>query len=194
MPKIVTEAERKLVRDAIYDATLSFIKQKGVRKVTVDDITTAVGISKGSFYSYYPSKEVCLYEVLRRSEEEMFIRMESVMAQDLQDKERIKQFLREVFLAPDSVVLYLSPTDLEVLLRKLPPEFQEREQKKSEDYFQRSLKLLKVNNNKMEVVAMLTDCLIVVANNAIFSKNGKQETLDVLVTAIADYLSEEDTV
>ena len=194
MPKIVTEAERKLVRDAIYDATLSFIKQKGVRKVTVDDITTAVGISKGSFYSYYPSKEVCLYEVLRRSEEEMFIRMESVMAQDLHDKERIKQFLREVFLAPDSVVLYLSPTDLEVLLRKLPPEFQEREQKKSEDYFQRSLKLLKVNNNKMEVVAMLTDCLIVVANNTIFSKNGKQETLDVLVTAIADYLSEEDTV
>lgn len=194
MPKIVTEAERKLVRDAIYDATLSFIKQKGVRKVTVDDITTTVGISKGSFYSYYPSKEVCLYEVLRRSEEEMFIRMESVMAQDLHDKERIKQFLREVFLAPDSVVLYLSPTDLEVLLRKLPPEFQEREQKKSEDYFKRSLKLLKVSNNKMKVVAMLTDCLIVVANNAIFSKNGKQETLDVLVTAIADYLSEEDTV
>lgn len=194
MPKIITEAERKLVRDAIYDSTISLIKQKGIRKVTVDDITTAVGISKGSFYSYYPSKEVCLYKVLKRSEEESFTRMESILAQDLHDKERIIQFLHEVFLSSDSIILHLSPTDFEVLMRKLPLKYREREQKKSEDHFQRSLKLLKTDINKMETVAMLTDCLSIVASNNVFTEKGKQETLDILIMAIANYLSEENIV
>lgn len=192
MPKIVTEEERKQVYNAIYNAAIDLIRQKGVRKVTVEDITAAVGIGKGAFYAYYPSKESCIYEVLKRNETELFSRMEEIMAQDLHDKERCVRFLKEVFLAPDSVML--SPADLEVLLRKLPPQYREREKKKSDDYFRRSLKLMKVGKKKMEAVAMLTDCLSGVASNQMFSEKGKQEALDVLILAIAEYLSEEEIV
>lgn len=194
IPKIVTEEERTQVRDAIYAAAISLIRQKGVRKVTVDDIAAAVGISKGAFYAYYPSREVCVYEALRRSEGELFARMEVIMAQGLRDRERTGRFLREVFLAPDSVLLHLSPTDLEVLLRKLPSEYREREKNKSDDYFRRSLALLGVGENQMETVALLTDCLGVVATDKKFSENGRQQALDVLVEAISNYLSEEDAL
>ena len=179
------------MREAIYQNTIALIRHKGIKGVTVDDITAAVGISKGAFYAYYPSKEAGLYEALKRSEKELFARMEAIMSQELRDKERIEKFLREVFLAPDSVILYLSPTDLEALLRKLPPEYRARENKKSADYFERSLKLLKVGKNKMEAVALLTDCLGLVAANTMFSERGKQQALDALIDAISSYLSEE---
>ena len=97
-------------------------------------------------------------------------------------------------LSQDSLILFLSPADLEILLRKLPAEYREREAKKSDDYFKRSLELLKVGNDKMEAVAMLTDCLSVVASNEMFSERGKQEALDVLVMAMADYISKEESV
>lgn len=194
MPKIVSEAERAEVREAIYSAAILLIRQKGIRKITVDDIARAVGISKGGFYSYYSSREICIYEVLRRSENELFARMESIMASRSPDRQSIVACLREVFLAPDSIILYLSPTDLEALLRKLPPEYRESEQRKADDYFQRSLKLLKVETNKMEALAMLTDCLSVVATNTMFGENGRQQALDVLVLAMADYLAREDNI
>ncbi len=194
MPKIVSEEERGLVKDAMYDATIGLIRKKGVRKVTVDDITEAVGISKGAFYMYYPSKEVCIYEVLKQNEKALFARMEEIMQQDLRDRERCAVLIREVMLSQDSLILFLSPADLEILLRKLPAEYREREAKKSDDYFKRSLELLKVGNDKMEAVAMLTDCLSVVASNEMFSERGKQEALDVLVMAMADYISKEESV
>lgn len=194
MPKIVSEEERGLVKDAMYDATIGLIRKKGVRKVTVDDITEAVGISKGAFYMYYPSKEVCIYEVLKQNEKALFARMEEIMQQDLRDRERCAALIREVMLSQDSLILFLSPADMEILLRKLPVEYREREVKKSDDYFKRSLELLKVGNDKMEAVAMLTDCLSVVASNEMFSERGKQEALDVLVMAMADYISKEEGV
>ena len=194
MPKIVSEEERGLVKDAMYDATIGLIRKKGVRKVTVDDITEAVGISKGAFYMYYPSKEVCIDEVLKQNEKALFARMEEIMQQDLRDRERCAALIREVMLSQDSLILFLSPADLEILLRKLPAEYREREAKKSDDYFKRSLELLKVGNDKMEAVAMLTDCLSVVASNEMFSERGKQEALDVLVMAMADYISKEESV
>lgn len=194
MPKIVSEEERGLVKDAMYDATIGLIRKKGVRKVTVDDITEAVGISKGAFYMYYPSKEVCIYEVLKQNEKALFARMEEIMQQDLRDRERCAALIREVMLSQDSLILFLSPADMEILLRKLPVEYREREAKKSDDYFKRSLELLKVGNDKMEAVAMLTDCLSVVASNEMFSQRGKQEALDVLVMAMADYISKEEGV
>lgn len=191
MPKIVSEAEREQVREAIYEKTIALIRQKGIKGVTVDDIVAAVGISKGAFYAYYPSKEVGLYEVLKRSEADLFARMEAIMSRKALDKERVERFFREVFLATDSVVLYLSPTEHETLLRKLPAEYRARENKKSADYFQRSMELLGVGTDKMEAVAMLTDCLGVIATNSMFSEKGKQQALDVLIDAISSYLSEE---
>lgn len=194
MPKIVSESEREHVREAIYQSTIDLIRCNGIKGVTVDDIVAAVGISKGAFYSYYQSKEVGLYEVLKRSEAELFARMEAIMSQEINSKEQVKRFLREVYLASDSVVLYLSPTDLEVLLRKLPPEYRAREDKKAADYFERSLELLKVEKDKMEVVALLTDCLGMIATNTMFSEKGKQQALDVLIDAISGYLSGEGSI
>lgn len=188
MPKIVSEEEREQVREAIYQKTIILIRQNGIRGITVDDIAHAVGISKGAFYQYYPSKEAGIYEVIKRSESELFGCMEETMSHMPVEKNYIRKFFHEIFLAPESIVLYLSPLDLEVLLRKLPQEYRDREDKKLTDYFQRCLNLLNLNENQMEVVTLLTDCLGVIATNGAFGEKSTQKALDVLVDAISDYL------
>lgn len=188
MPKIVSEEEREKVREAIYQKTILLIRQKGIRGITVDDIAHAVGISKGAFYHYYPSKEAGIYEVIRRSEAELFGSMEETMSQMPIEKNQIQKFFHEIFLAPESIILYLSPIDVEVLLRKLPQEYRDREDEKITDYFQRCLNLLKLNENQMEVVALLTDCLGIIATKGAFSQKSTQKALDVLIDAISDYL------
>lgn len=192
MPKIVTEAEREQVRDAIYSKTIVLIREKGLKKVTVDDIAAAVGISKGAFYGYYPSREIGLYEVLKRGKTELFSRMEGYMTEGFQTTEQVERFFREVYLAPESVILQLSPIEQEALMRKLPPEYRDMEQDSSTDFFRRSLALLGLDDIQMEALALLTDCIGLVAVNTQYSEDGKQRALDVLIVATARYLLKEE--
>lgn len=192
MPKIVSEEERRLTKEAIYKRTVHLIKEKGIRSVSVDDITTAVGIGKGSFYAYYPSKEICLFEVIKQCERESFSQMEEIMKLDYSDKAKAVCLLKTIFTAEDSLVTSINQTDVEVLLRKLPPEYREREQDKSENNFQNALKLMNLSLQEMEVVALLTDCLSFAASNKLYSQHGTVEALDIMINAIADFITKKD--
>src|SRR5512144_2211311 len=44
-------------RARLLDAALHIIRSKGYSATTVDDICTAAGLSKGSFFHYFTSKE-----------------------------------------------------------------------------------------------------------------------------------------
>lgn len=191
MPKFVSEDERKLTKEAIYEKTVNLIKEKGVRAVTVDDISGAVGIGKGSFYAYYPSKEICLFEAIMRCEREIFIRLEKMMASVHSDIDKTILLLKEIYTAEDGPMLALNPVDIEVLLRKLPAEYSEQWKTKSENNFQKSLQLMNLNHQQMEVVALLTDCLSFVASGKTYSKAGTNTALNLLIDAISCYLKRE---
>lgn len=192
MPKIVTAQERALTKEAIYEKTKRLIKEKGMNAVTVDDIVRAVGIGKGSFYSYYPSKESCLFEVIKRFESEMFTRIDIIMSSANSDRERITQLLKEIFMSKDSLFTSINQLDVEVLLRKLPPEYRVAENEKSDGNFQRAMQFLHLDEHRMEIVAMFTDCLSLTAGNPAYSQKGKEEFSNILIDAIADYIVEED--
>lgn len=191
MPKIISEEERKLTQKAIYEKTVRLIKDKGIRTVTVDDIVTAVGIGKGSFYTYYPSKEACLFEVIKRCEREAFSRMEKMLSSGYSDREKIIQLLKDIFVSRESLVTSINPRDVEVLLRKLPPEYRMVENKKSENNFQKALRFLDVTDEQMEVVASLTDCLSYAAGSQSYTQKGIEKSVDILINAIADFITDK---
>lgn len=191
MPKIVTDQERELIKEAIYEKTKQLIKEKGIKVVTVNDIAQAVGIGKGSFYFYYPSREACLFEVLKRFEREMFSRIDRIMSSADTDKEKTIQLLKEIFMSKDSLFTAINQLDIEVLLRKLPPEYRTAEDEKSVNNFQRAMQFLNLDENRMEVVAMFTDCLGYVAGNQAYSQKGKEEFSNTLINIMADYMIEE---
>lgn len=190
MPKIVTDEERALIKEAIYSKTIQLIKKKGIKAVTVDDIVQAVGIGKGSFYSYYSSREACLFEVIKRSEREVFSRMEEMMVSIHSDKERVIKLLKEIVVSQDSLFSSINTFDVEVLLRKLPAEYRMAENEKVENNFQKALQLLNLNEQSMEVVALLMDCLSYAASNPSYSQNGIKKSLDILINAIGDFITE----
>lgn len=190
MPKIVSEEERKLIQEAIYEKTVRLIKDKGIRAVTVEDIVTAVGIGKGSFYTYYQSKEACLFNVIKRCEKDTFARMEELGSSGFSDKEKVIRLLKEIFISPDSLATSINPLDVEILLRKLPPEYRAAESEKSESNFQKALQFFHVTEQQMEVLALLTDCLSYAASNQSYSQNGIEKSLDILINAIADFITD----
>lgn len=63
MPKIYSDEEKKKIVEKLKKEANILMQEKGVKKTTVDELVKRVGIPKGTFYLFYPSKERLLYDV-----------------------------------------------------------------------------------------------------------------------------------
>ena len=70
MPNAFTEEESKRIRQELILAGIRLSKELGVQKMSVEKLTAAVGIAKGSFYLVFGSKEDFILEVAAYASEE----------------------------------------------------------------------------------------------------------------------------
>lgn len=72
MPIAFTAEERAELRGKLLENARGFVKEQSARKITVEQLTASVGISKGAFYLFYPSKEHLFYALLRQMHAELY--------------------------------------------------------------------------------------------------------------------------
>lgn len=70
MPRAFDEDEKEAIRAAMKLAGLRHFERAGVRGARVDDICREVGIAKGSFYAFYPSKEELFMAIVEEREDQ----------------------------------------------------------------------------------------------------------------------------
>ena len=58
MATAFTDEEKKIIRKKLERAAKECLQRYGVRKTTVDQMVAMADISKGSFYSFYSSKNI----------------------------------------------------------------------------------------------------------------------------------------
>ncbi len=61
MPKAFTHEERTFIREKLMVAGLRHFERGGVRSLRIDELCRDVGIAKGSFYGFFPSKEALYF-------------------------------------------------------------------------------------------------------------------------------------
>lgn len=64
MSTAFSDNEKELINLKLIEVAEECLKKYGVRKTTVDQIVQMTGISKGSFYNFYPKKEILFFTVL----------------------------------------------------------------------------------------------------------------------------------
>jgi AcrR family transcriptional regulator len=70
MPKAFSDTERERIKAKLIKAGQSLINRMGLRHFCVDDAARAAAISKGSFYSFFPSREEFILSVFEAWEAE----------------------------------------------------------------------------------------------------------------------------
>lgn len=63
MPTAFTDEELEHIHSALIQAGIRLSKELGLQKMSVEKLTAAVGIAKGSFYMFFGSKEDFILEV-----------------------------------------------------------------------------------------------------------------------------------
>ena len=93
MGKLSVE-KKEAKKDKIIEKSMELFREKGYRTTKVEEITKALGISKGNFYTYFNSKEEVLYEVLNIMKNERIRMMEEINT-DKAPKEVLRDFIED---------------------------------------------------------------------------------------------------
>jgi AcrR family transcriptional regulator len=89
----------------ILDAAVEVFAEKGFSSATMDEIASAAGITKGTIYLYFPSKEELFVTMARRQFERALALLPEVRLEEATDPEQItrrlgREFLR-IFMTPE---------------------------------------------------------------------------------------------
>lgn len=127
LPKAYSDQEKKYIRKRLKEEAAKCLAQYGIKRTTVDEIVQRVKIPKGTFYLFYQSKEMLLFEVILEQhdliEEKLWKEISSIDPQDL-DAEKLTDIIVGFYqMAGEMPILkLLNSGEVELLARKLPPE------------------------------------------------------------------------
>lgn len=93
MGKLSVE-KKEAKKDKIIEKSMELFCEKGYHTTKVEEITKALGISKGNFYTYFGSKEEVLYEILNIMKNERIKMLEEIDT-DKAPKEILKTFIED---------------------------------------------------------------------------------------------------
>jgi AcrR family transcriptional regulator len=125
MPKAFTEREKAIIRAKLLAEGKELFGAYGVKKTNVEELTQAVGISKGAFYLFYDSKEALFFELVRQFEADYRNQILRDLAQtDRAPRQRFKEMLHGALVRwkDNPLFAHFSNEEYEYIARKLPEE------------------------------------------------------------------------
>lgn len=125
MPKF-SDKEKELIRQKLMREGERLFTTFGIKKVSIDEIVRATGIAKGSFYSFYPSKEHLYMDIAGNQQAKMWREMDEFLNvnRSLSPRELCKQCFLWMFngLQRYPMLNHADSETADYLYRKLPSE------------------------------------------------------------------------
>ena len=123
-----TEQKNEMIRKDLLNEALHCAVTIGMRKTSVEQLTEAAGIAKGSFYKFFPSKELLFFAVLENIHASTY----AVAEKALQDNAELPPTERatKIILAAckylsDTKAMTFIENDAEYLLRRIPADIKD---------------------------------------------------------------------
>ncbi len=196
MPKAWSKQEKEIIKKSIINESKKLFEKYGLQKTTVDEIVRAAGISKGSFYLFYGSKEELYFDVLETVEGEFREKMfETAFKTEKNKRKSFKAFLNQMIDLLITMPLYkeINSTNYELLLQKLPDETLkkhiESDQEDISKYFSYWMEQGWMRKVDMEALnGLLLSLIYIVIHRDDFEGTNFEATKELWIDALASYL------
>ena len=160
---------KKQKKRKILEKAFELFRKNGYMDTKVEDITKALGISKGSFYTYFKTKEELLCELLesmKNSEMERYSKVEI----DENPKKTLENFIKEIF---KSILELLNNVDIGIMnsfaQNTNVGKFYEEMTKFFKSFIKENI-LLRYESNREYDMEIISDFIISAINNYLIKK------------------------
>jgi AcrR family transcriptional regulator len=198
MPKAFSESEKQIICAQMREKGKTLFEKQGLKKTSVDEITEAVGVSKGAFYLFYGSKEELFMEILEEMETDFRSRIfDFSMSPNENAHELLAKLLKKTLLTWEQypLVKNFSTSDYEYLARKLPPERLQTHVRQDNEFVNDFIKRIKregiaVKASPRVVSNLMKSLFFVGLHRNDLGGSAYVETMEVLADLVAGYIVE----
>lgn len=203
MAKAFSEEEKIKIQNDIKRVGEEIFSKFGLKKTNIGDITEAVGIGKGSFYAFYPSKEMLFLDILANIGEELKIKIEDYIKNELKvEKGEIYKIFKIIFdfwfTRPLWIKFFSESENLFALKRKLPKDFLKDKEDKEKVPFINLLKILeekglvKKGIDANLAMGILRSINMTYLNRELIGEDIIYEVIDLKLRMFSAWLEKED--
>lgn len=198
MPKAFSEHEKETIRAQMREKGKKLFEKQGLKKTSVDELTEAVGISKGAFYLFYESKEELFLEILEELEKDFRSGIFDFSISPQEDvRTLLAKLLKSALLTWDRYPLLknFGMAEYEYLARKLPAERIQAHINQDNEFVGKFIKRIKREGIAVKaaprVVSNLMKSLFFVSlHRDEMGESDYVETMEVLTDLVAVYIVE----
>ncbi len=199
MVKSFDSQEREKIRRELLNKGRELFEIYGLKKTSIEDITTGVGISKGSFYNFFASKEELFYMIIEEEENFRDRILADLIANEPSAEKALYQLFSQAFAYIDSSTLMeklYEPGVFQQLLRKLPAEKLATHQANDHqaarafiEHFQQNSNLRRVEHEVLS--AFFRAIFLITLHKKEIGAELYPRVIDLLVEVIASGLTEQ---
>lgn len=117
-PRALTEQEKAIQKERLITVARSLVCRDGLRHISVDAIVGEAGISKGSFYHYFTSKEELLLALLWEVYSQFLDQANKLIRQSTADtlEPTMREFIKMIMTDPEQSFFFANHKELEYLI------------------------------------------------------------------------------
>lgn len=190
-PKALTDQEKDRQRQRLIQQGEALVMAHGLRKISVDEITSAAGMAKGAFYLHFASKEAFLLELIRIFLLDYFQKAEAmVLHGEGALPDRVRAFLRSLFTLPETIFFFRNHGDLEYVMQSVSGEKSASVKNIEQSQYAHLLSLAGVDIGRVKpgVVHNLIHVMYMTLCEDLMTREDVGETFEVLLDSAMRYI------
>jgi AcrR family transcriptional regulator len=196
MPKAFSEHEKETIRTQMREKGKKLFEKHGLKKTSVDEVTEAVGISKGAFYLFYGSKEELFLEILEQIEKEIQTAiLEFTLIPKVDARKNVSAMLKGFLSTWDDYPLLknFSKSDFDYLARKVPVKRIQQHVQSDTEFTNNFIKKIKregiIVKVSPHVVSNLIKSLFFIGlHRQDLGEDAYEEAINVMIDLVAGYV------
>ncbi len=194
MSKVFSEYERMVIKEDMRRTGSALLRKKGLRQVSVEEITKGANIAKGSFYSFYNSKEEFFWDIIQTEEHKVVEQILSVASQGLSLKEKIRKIFYDFYLDENNTIFYIPPADVQYIIRKLPRGEMEAKRSQASELYRKIFSACGIEDSRenIEIIRSVLELLRITMTNDMASPESTRRTVcGIIIEGMVSYFCKE---
>jgi transcriptional regulator, TetR family len=195
MSRGFTQEEKIIISNALIEALEEELRSQKLNKISIEDLVKKVGISKGSFYNFFPSKEILFSHVVNNIQQKLILEIMSIANKEqITNKNKLKLILTTIVekLQSNSWLQDLNSGEFEVILRKLPEDLKKSLSSQDIIDFKNILEQLNLES-KLPIKRFVTIIQIILLSTTRAKDFGSQynKSIETMINLLVDNLFDD---
>ncbi|NLY44903.1 MAG: TetR/AcrR family transcriptional regulator [Tissierella sp.] len=196
MTTAFSHSEREFIRKKLNEVAYDCLMKYGVKKTTVDQIVQMTGISKGSFYNFYDSKEILFFTVLEEFQKSIIDELTTKLEAEDMGIDQFAELIYELYQkARRSFIMnIIQNNEFEYLMRKIPKDLIIRHHSLDDIFAKKIFSNIKMKDDVHidTVTASLRAIFMTMVHIKEIGEEDFDEVLKLLIKGLAVQIIEED--